>query len=85
MNASAWSTADAVDALARKKAMDGLGDLGTCPACGAAPDIELINVSTLAETVYAVGRITCSARCYEKDPAKYLDANAAGPRVERAG
>lgn len=49
---------------------------GRCPNCGAAADVDTIDVTERvgAAPMFFAGTIRCSARCYEHDLDAYLAA-----------
>lgn len=80
-----FDPADAWDArrLIAERAARALAEpAAPCPACGAPSKLELINVSTIDGPRYVPGYVSCSARCYTRDPDAYLAAMEAmkGPR-----
>lgn len=75
-----WDTHDAEQLAA---AFIEAEKIGPCPACGAVPIIEMIDISDFGGQVqYLPGLAHCSADCWEEDPQRYLDAVAAAKTVE---
>lgn len=73
-----WDRFDALNALvtaarnaAQRKASD---EIGPCPNCGAVAEVEMIDVTDYDGVKFLPGLARCSARCYEREPEKYLAA-----------
>lgn len=49
-------------------------DFSPCPNCGAMPDVDWIDVSTKWERRFIPGLLSCSDRCDQREPEKYLAA-----------
>jgi formate dehydrogenase maturation protein FdhE len=66
-----WSRRDAIKAKALAEAK---AKAGSCPNCGADPEVDLVDVSSSAGIGFVPGTISCSVRCWEQDPDAYLRA-----------
>jgi hypothetical protein len=69
-----WSSTDYREASAAVERAKINRDVGPCPFCGAAADIDMIDVSTAAGTSFIPGEVRCSAQCWRNDPEGYVAA-----------